>query len=163
YYRKVTFPPDSPRGGLLGQGSLLTITSYSTRTSPVVRGKWVLENLLSSPPPPPPANVPALNTEGSQRGTTLSMRATTIQHRADPACAGCHARMDPIGFAMENFDALGRWRERDAAGPIDASGVLPDGFRIEGIPGLRKALLAHPEQFVRTIAEKLLMYAIGRN
>jgi hypothetical protein len=163
YFRKVTLPPNSPRAGLLGQGSLLTITSYSTRTSPVVRGKWVLENLLSSAPPPPPAIVPALKTDGSEKGKTLSMREAMIQHRADPACSGCHARMDPIGFAMENFDALGRWRDRDTAGPIDASGVLPDGFRIEGIPGLKKALLAQPEQFVRTIAEKLVMYAIGRN
>jgi hypothetical protein len=123
----------------------------------------VLENLLSSAPPPPPAIVPALKTDGSEKGKTLSMREAMIQHRADPACSGCHARMDPIGFAMENFDALGRWRDRDTAGPIDASGVLPDGFRIEGIPGLKKALLAQPEQFVRTIAEKLVMYAIGRN
>jgi hypothetical protein len=163
YFRKVTFPPDSPRGGLLGQGSFLTITSYSTRTSPVVRGKWVLENLLSAAPPPPPPDVPSLKTEGSEKGTTLSMRDAMIQHRANPACAGCHARMDPIGFSMENFDALGRWRDRDAAGPIDASGVLPEGLKIEGVPGLKQALLAHPEQFVRTVSEKLLMYATGRN
>ena len=163
YFRKVTFPPGSPRGGLLGQGSFLTITSYSTRTSPVVRGKWVLENLLSAAPPPPPANIPALKTEGAEKGKTLSMREAMIQHRANPACAGCHARMDPIGFSMENFDALGRWRDRDAAGPIDASSVLPDGFKIDGVPGLKKALLAHPEQFVRTVTEKLLMYATGRN
>jgi hypothetical protein len=129
----------------------------------VVRGKWVLENLLSAAPPPPPANVPALKTEGAEKGKTLSMRDAMIQHRANPACAGCHARMDPIGFAMENFDALGRWRDRDAAGPIEASGVLPDGFKIDGIPGLKKALLAHPEQFVRTLADRLLMYATGRN
>ena len=128
-----------------------------------MRGKWVLENLLSAAPPPPPPNVPALKTEGSEKGKTLSMRDAMIQHRANPACAGCHARMDPIGFAMENFDALGRWRDRDAAGPIDASGVLPDGPRFDGMAGLKKALLAHPEQFVSTIAEKLLMYAIGRN
>ena len=163
YFRRVDFPPGSPRGGLLGQGSLLTITSYSTRTSPVVRGKWVLENLLSAPPPPPPPNVPALKTEGAEKGKTLSMREAMVQHRANPACAGCHARMDPIGFALENFDALGRWRDRDAGKPIDASGVLPDGMKIDGAPGLKKALLAHPEQFVGTVAEKLLMYALGRN
>jgi hypothetical protein len=163
YFRKVTFPPESPRGGLLGQGSFLTITSYSTRTSPVVRGKWVLQNLLSAAPPPPPANIPALKTEGAEKGKTLSMRDAMVQHRADPACAGCHARMDPIGFAMENFDALGRWRDRDAAGPIDASGVLPEGTRIDGVAGLKKELLAHPDQFVRTVAEKLLMFATGRN
>jgi hypothetical protein len=163
YFRKVTFPPDSPRGGLLGQGSFLTITSYSTRTSPVVRGKWVLENLLSAAPPPPPPNIPALKTEGSEKGQTLSMRASMIQHRANPACAGCHARMDPIGFSMENFDAIGRWRDRDASGSIDASGVLPDGFKIEGIAGLKNALLTHPDEFVRTLTERLLMFAIGRN
>ena len=147
----------------MGQGSILTITSYATRTSPVVRGKWVLENLLSAPPPPPPAVVPALKTESSETGKTLSMREAMILHRANPACAGCHARMDPIGFAMENFDALGRWRERDNGNQIDASGVFPDGTRIDGMAGLRKALLHHPEEFIDTVAERLLMYAIGRN
>ena len=151
------------RGGLLGQGSILTITSYATRTSPVVRGKWVLENLLNSAPPPPPPNVPALKTEGSEAGKILSMREAMIQHRANPACAGCHARMDPIGFAMENFDAIGKWRDRDSGNPIDASGVFPDGTRFNGMSGLKKALLAHPEQFVTTVTEKVLMYAIGRN
>jgi len=163
YFRRVTLPADSPRGGLLGQGSILTITSYATRTSPVVRGKWVLENLLSAPPPPPPPNVPALKTEANETGKTLSMRDAMVQHRANPACAGCHARMDPIGFAMENFDAVGRWRERDAGVNIDASGVFPDGTKFEGVAGLKKALLQHPEQFVDTVAEKLLMYATGRN
>lgn len=163
YFRRVTLPADSPRGGLLGQGSILTITSYATRTSPVVRGKWVLENLLSAPPPPPPPNVPALKTEANETGKTLSMRDAMVQHRASPACAGCHARMDPIGFAMENFDAVGKWRERDAGVNIDASGVFPDGTRFEGAAGLKKALLAHPDEFVGTVAEKLLMYAIGRN
>ena len=123
----------------------------------------MLENLLAAPPPPPPANVPALKTEGAKTGKPLSMRAAMIQHRADPACASCHSRMDPIGFAMENFDALGRWRDRDAAGPIDASGVLPDGSKIDGVAALKKALVAHPDEFVHAIAEKLLMYAIGRN
>ncbi len=163
YFRRVTLPPGDPRGGLLGQGSILTITSYATRTSPVVRGKWVLENLLSSPPPPPPPNVPALKTEGSEGGKMLTMREALTQHRANPACAGCHARMDPIGFAMENFDAIGRWRDRDAGKPIDTSGVLPDGTRLDGMTGLKKALLSHPEQFVGTVAGKLLMYAVGRN
>ncbi len=116
YFRRVTLPEGSVRGGLLGQGSLLTLTSYSTRTSPVVRGKWVLENLLSAPPPPPPPNIPALKTEASETGKPLSMREAMLLHRANPACAGCHARMDPIGFAMENFDAVGRWRDTDAGG-----------------------------------------------
>lgn len=163
YFRRVTFPEGSVRGGLLGQGSILTITSYSTRTSPVVRGKWVLQNLLSSAPPPPPGNVPALKTEGATPGQTLSMRQAMVEHRANPACAGCHARMDPIGFAMENFDAVGRWRDRDADAPIDASGVFPDGSKFSGVAGLKKELLNRPEQFVTTVAQKLLMYAIGRN
>ena len=163
YFRRVTFPADSVRGGLLGQGSILTITSYATRTSPVVRGKWVLENLLNSAPPPPPPDVPALKTEGSEAGKVLSMREAMIQHRANPACAGCHARMDPIGFAMENFDAIGKWRDRDSGNPIDASGAFPDGSKFNGMAGLKKALLTHPDQFVTTVTEKVLMYAIGRN
>jgi mono/diheme cytochrome c family protein len=163
YFRRVTFPPDSPRGGLLGQGSILTLTSYATRTSPVVRGKWVLENLLSAAPPPPPANIPALKTEGDEPGTALSMREAMSKHRANPSCAVCHVRMDPIGFSMENFDAVGRWRDRDAASAIDASGVLPNGTRFEGVSGLKKILLADKDQFVTTVAEKLLMYALGRN
>ena len=163
HFRRVTLPETSQRGGLLGQGSILTITSYANRTSPVLRGKWVLENLLASPPPPPPPDVPALKTEASEPGKTLSMRAAMTQHRANPACAGCHARMDPIGFAMENFDAVGKWRDRDNENPIDASGVFPDGSKFDGMVGLKQALLRHPEQFVNTVAEKLLMYAIGRN
>ncbi len=162
-FRRVTFPPGSPRGGLLGQASILTITSYANRTSPVMRGKWVLENLLSSPPPPPPANIPALKTEGNDTGKILSIREAMIQHRADPACSSCHARMDPIGFAMENFDAVGRWRDRDAGSPIDTSGAFPGGVKFDGMAGLKAALLSHPEEFVSTIAEKLLMYAVGRN
>jgi hypothetical protein len=162
YFRRVTFPEGSVRGGLLGQGSVLTITSYSTRTSPVLRGKWVLENLLSAAPPPPPPNVPSLNTEKAP-GKPLTLRDAMIQHRASPACAGCHARMDPIGFAMENFDAVGRWRERDGDQPIDATGVFPEGTKFDGIRGLKQELLRQPEQFVGTVAERLLMYAVGRN
>jgi mono/diheme cytochrome c family protein len=162
YFRRVTFPEGSVRGGLLGQGSVLTITSYSTRTSPVLRGKWVLENLLSAAPPPPPADVPALKTETAP-GKPLTLREAMIQHRAAPSCAGCHARMDPIGFAMENFDAVGRWRERDGQHPIDVTGVFPEGTKFEGIPGLKRELLRQPEQFVGTVAERLLMYAVGRN
>jgi hypothetical protein len=162
-FHRVTFPPGSPRGGLLGQGSLLTITSYANRTSPVNRGKWVLENLLAAPPPPPPPNVPALKTEGNTTGKPLTMRDAMVQHRANPVCASCHARMDPIGFAMENFDPVGRWRDSDVGGPIDASGVFPDGQRFDGMAGLKAALLSHPEEFVSTVTEKLLMYGLGRN
>jgi hypothetical protein len=162
-FRRVTFPEGSPRGGLLGQGSILTLTSYATRTSPVLRGKWVLDNLLASPPPPPPPNIPALKTEGPEPGRTLTMREAMTEHRANPACASCHARMDPIGFAMENFDAVGRWRDRDSGNRIDTSGVLPGGAAFDGMAGLKRALLAHPEQFASAVAEKLLMYALGRN
>lgn len=163
YFRKVTLPPGSPRGGLLGQGSILTLTSYSTRTSPVLRGKWVLENILSSPPPPPPPNVPALNTANKDTGKQLTMREAMSLHRAHEPCAGCHARMDPIGFAMDNFDAIGKWRTSDAGEPIDASGILPDGTKFKGIAELKQALVRRPDEFVSTIAERLLMYAIGRN
>ena len=161
-FQKVTFPPGSQRGGLLGQGSILTLTSYSTRTSPVLRGKYVLQNLLASPPPPPPPNVPALKTEGNT-GETLTMRQAMERHRANPACASCHARMDPIGFAMENFDAVGRWRDTDDGKPIDVSGVLPDGSHFDGVAGLKQMLIRDPNRFVGALTQKLLMYAIGRN
>jgi hypothetical protein len=148
---------------LLGQGSILTITSYANRTSAVLRGKWVLENLLSAAPPPPPPNVPAFNADAGEPGKVLTMREAMTRHRADPACAGCHARMDPIGFAMENFDADGKWRDHDAGGAIDASGVFPDGTKFNGVAGLKTALLKHPDEFIDTVAERLLMYALGRN
>jgi len=162
-FRRVTFPAGSPRGGLLGQGSILTLTSYATRTSPVVRGKWVLENLLAAAPPPPPPNIPALKTEGTEPGRTLTMREAMSAHRANPGCAGCHARMDPIGFAMEHFDAVGRWRDHDGGSAIDASGAFPNGVTFDGMAGLKKVLLADRRQFVNTAASKLLMYALGRN
>ncbi len=163
HFRRVTFPAGSVRGGLLGHGSMLTITSYSTRTSPVLRGKWVLENLLSSAPPPPPPDIPSLRTEGTEPEKPPTLREAMVQHRANPACAGCHARMDPIGFAMENFDAIGKWRDRDGGQAIDASGVFPDGTTFDGVAGLRSELLRQQDQFVGTLTEKLLMYAIGRN
>jgi len=163
YFRRVTLPEGSPRGGLLGHGSVLTITSYSTRTSPVLRGKWVLENLLSAAPPPPPANIPALETKGAAPGELLTMREAMTKHRANPSCASCHARMDPIGFAMEHFDAVGRWRDTDGGQTIDATGVFPDGTKFDGVAGLKRELLRHPEQFAGTVAERLLMYAVGRN
>jgi len=163
YFRRVTLPAGSVRGGLLGQGSILTLTSYSTRTSPVLRGKWVLENLLSSAPPPPPADIPALRTEAASTGKPLTMREAMAQHRANPSCAGCHARMDPIGFSMENLDAVGAWRDLDGFNAIDAMGVFPDGTKFDGVAGLKKELLRQSDQFVMTMAEKLLMYAVGRN
>ncbi len=162
-FRRVTFDADSPRGGLLGQGSILTVTSYATRTSPVLRGKWVLDNLLGAPPPPPPANVPDLK-EKNEAGTVLSMRERMAQHRAKPECAVCHNTMDPMGLPLENFDAVGRWRERGETNqPIDASGALPDGAtQFAGPIGLRRALVGRGDLFVTTLTEKLLIYALGR-
>jgi hypothetical protein len=162
HFRRVTLGPDHVRAGLLGQGSVLTLTSYATRTSPVVRGKWILENILGAPPPPPPPNVPALK-ETTDGGKVLTMRERMAQHRTNAVCASCHARMDPLGFALENFDAVGRWRTRDESGSsIDASGALPEGTTFEGTTGLRQIVLARPELFVTTLTEKLLTYAVGR-
>ena len=150
------------RRGLLGHASILSVTSYPNRTSPVLRGKWVLENLLGTPPASPPPDVPALE-ETAPGGAALSVREATERHRANPVCASCHRLMDPPGFALEQFDAVGRFRTRTAAGtPIDASGELPDGSRFEGAAGLRAALTDRPERFVRTLTEKLLTYALGR-
>jgi hypothetical protein len=162
-FRRVALPESSPRGGLLGQGAILTLTSYSTRTSPVLRGKYVLENLLASPPPPPPPDVPSLSTEGDKPEQELSLREAMVRHRANPACANCHARMDPIGFALENFDAVGRWREHDAGKPLDVASTLPDGTVVDGVAGVKKLLLKDPARFAGAVTEKLLMYAIGRN
>ena len=160
-FRRVTLS-DSGRGGLLGQGSILTVTAYPHRTSPVLRGKWVLENLLGTPPPPPPPNVPPLD-EPKAGAPVLSMRERMVQHRSNPACASCHAVMDPPGLSLEGFDAVGRRRTLDDAyEPIDLSGVLPDGTKYVGVAGLRQALLARSDQFVTTITEKLLTYALGR-
>jgi mono/diheme cytochrome c family protein len=162
HFRRITLGEDSGRGGLLGQGSILTLTSYATRTSPVVRGKWILENILGAPPPPPPPNVPALKDTTSE-GKVLSMRERMVQHRANPVCAACHMRMDPLGFALENFDAVGQWRTRSEAGdPIDPGGVLPDGTKIDGVQALRRVLLSRADQFSTTLTEKLLSYAVGR-
>jgi len=160
HFRRVTFE-DGIRGGLLGQGSILTVTSYPNRTSPVLRGKWLLEALLGSPIPPPPPNVPALK-EGGADGQPRSVRERMELHRKNPVCAGCHQRMDPLGFALENFDALGKWRTVSDGAPVDARAALPDGSQFEGVPGLRKLLVGHREDFVRTFTEKLLAYALGR-
>ncbi len=161
HFRRVQFEDGSVRGGLLAHGSILTVTSYPNRTSPVVRGKWILENIFGAPPPDPPPNVPELETVDSG-GTVLSMRERMEQHRANPACAGCHAMMDPLGLALENFDAVGKWRTLGESGqPIDATGALPDGAPFEGSDGLRQALLSS-DLFVVTLTEKMLTYALGR-
>lgn len=160
HFRRVTLAQDE-RKGLLGKGSILTATSYANRTSPVLRGKWVLDNILGSPPPPPPPNVPELQ-EATQDGKTLTMRERMEEHRVNPACASCHARMDPLGFALENFDAIGGWRTHEAGSPIDSSGALPNGTQFKGAPGLREILLERREEFVMNVTEKLLTYALGR-
>ena len=162
HFRRVELT-GSPRRGLLGHGSVLTLTSRPTRTSPVLRGKWVLENILASPPPPPPPNVPALE-DTDETGAVLSMRDRMVQHRANPVCASCHSLMDPIGLSMENYDATGAWRAKSESGaPVDASAVFLDGTQFEGVDGLQQVLLQSPEIFVRTLSEKLLGYALGRN
>jgi hypothetical protein len=160
-FRRVTFGPEDVRGGLLSQGSVLTVTSYATRTSPVLRGKWVLANILGAPPPPPPPNVPLLK-EHAETDKPVSMRERLAEHRANPPCAGCHKLMDPVGFALENYDAVGRWRTTDGGAPIDAAGGLPDGSSFQGLTGLRDAILRRPELFVTTTTEKLLTYGLGR-
>jgi hypothetical protein len=159
-FRRVTLT-DENRRGLLGHGSVLTVTSYPNRTSVVQRGKWILENLLGTPPPPPPPDVPEL--KAAPHGKVLSMREQMQAHRTNAVCAACHSRMDPIGFALENYDAVGRWRGEDAGAPIDASGTLPDGTAFQGPAGLSQLLLnTYRDDFVRTATEKLLTYALGR-
>ena len=162
HFRKVTFDPaQGERGGLLGQGSILMATSYPNRTSPVLRGKWLLDNILGTPPPPPPPDVPALKESGAD-GTPTTVRQRLEAHRRNAACAVCHVRMDPLGFALENFDVIGSWRTSSDGLPIDAAASLPDGTKFDGVAGLRKVLLSRPEQFAATFTEKLLTYALGR-
>lgn len=159
-FRRVELPANTHRGGLLRQGSILTVTSYATRTSPVVRGHWVLKNIVGSPPPPPPADVPAL--KDNSVATNLSMRERLAEHRAQVACAGCHNLMDPVGFALENFDAVGRWRESEDGEVLDVSGGLAGMPDFVGVEGLEHALLQQPELFVSTLTEKLMTFAVGR-
>ena len=159
-FRRVTFT-DGVRGGLLGQASILAVTSYPNRTSVTLRGRYLLTNLLGAPPPPPPPDVPVLKEAGAD-GQPRALRARMVLHRANPVCASCHQRMDPLGFSLENFDALGKWRTESDGARIDASASLPDGTRFEGIAGLRAMMASHQEDFVRTFTEKLLAYALGR-
>jgi mono/diheme cytochrome c family protein len=160
HFRRVTLT-DENRWGLLGKASVLSVTSYPHRTSPTLRGKWLLENILAAPVPPPPATVNT-NLDDKKTARATSVREMLEQHRTDPACASCHARMDPLGFALENFDAVGQWRTKDGSTAIDASGVLPDGTRVDGPVVLRGALLAQKQQFVKAVTGKLLTYALGR-
>lgn len=159
-FRRVELDPEFNRGGILRHGSVLTVTSYATRTAPTIRGNWILENIVGTPPPPPPPDVPAL--EDKPLDINLSMRERLAEHRANPNCASCHDIMDPVGFALENFDAVGRWRSFDQGRPIDAAGGLPDGSEFSGVARLEEGLLERPELFVRTLSEKLLTYALGR-
>jgi hypothetical protein len=159
-FRRVNLAPGSERGGLLRQGSVLTVTSYATRTSPTIRGKWILENILGTPPPPPPGNVPALKEKTISE--TLPVRQRLAEHRANVACASCHDLIDPPGFALENYDAIGRWRTLEDGLPVDASGGLPDGAQFTGVDALEKGLLKRPELFVGAFTEKLLTFALGR-
>ncbi|MGA3190799.1 MAG: DUF1592 domain-containing protein [Bryobacteraceae bacterium] len=158
-FRKVDLT-GTPRVGVLTQGSVLTVSSYPTRTSPVIRGKWILDNVLNTPPPPPPANVPSL--KESEAGSAMSVRESLEKHRADPVCAGCHARMDPLGFGLENFDAIGRYRTEDGKFPIDASGTLPSGKSFSNAEELIQILQDDKDAFTRCVVEKMLTFAIGR-
>ena len=159
-FRRVKLPDDSRRG-LLGQGSILLVTSVATRTSPVARGKWVLENILGSSPPLPPPNVPALP-ENASSAKLVSVREKMEAHRKNPVCASCHKIMDPIGFSLENFDLTGKWRTTDGGVPVDASSQMVDGTKLSGPASLREALLSRSDVFVSTLTEKLMTYALGR-
>jgi hypothetical protein len=161
HFRRVDLDENSVAGGLLGQASILTVTSYAERTSPTRRGKWLLENVLGTPPPPPPPDIPDLPDAGKD-DKHMTMRQRMEQHRTNPVCASCHRTMDPMGFAMENFDAIGRWRTSDGSSEIDSSGTLPDGTKLSGPNELRKLLPSQREAFAGTVTEKLLIYALGR-
>lgn len=160
HFRRVTLESDRTRGGILRHGSILAVTSYATRTSPVIRGKWVLDNVFGAPPEPPPPDVPTL--DENIVSASLPIKERLAQHQSRPECASCHKTIDPIGFALENFDAVGRWRDFEEGAPVDVSGSLPDGSRFDGVGGLEAALLRRPELFAQTLTEKLLTFALGR-
>jgi hypothetical protein len=159
---KFDLPEHTHRGGLLGMAAVLAVSSYPQRTSPVLRGKWVLEALLGTPPPPPPPNVPELKEEHGESVLPKTLRERLSEHRANPACASCHNRIDPLGFAMENYGVLGEWRTEEGGRPIDSKGELPDGTTFEGTEGLKKVLLDRKELFLRNLTSKMLGYALGR-
>jgi hypothetical protein len=159
-FRRVALSKEDHRGGLLRQGSILSVTSYATRTSPVIRGHWILGNLLGTPPPPPPPNTPAL--KENTISESLPIRQRLAEHRASPNCASCHNLMDPVGFSLENYDAIGRWRDMEDGAPVDVSGGFPDGSQFVGVDGLEQALLRRPDLFVGALSEKLMTFALGR-
>ena len=159
-FRKVILGDDTHRGGVLTHASVLTVSSYATRTSPVLRGKWVLENFLNEPIPPPPPDVPAL--DETKIGATGSMRQQMEEHRKNPVCASCHAKMDPIGFGFENYNAIGQWRTKDGKFPIDPAGTLPDGRSFQGAQDLKQLLSNDKNRFAQCVIDKMLTYALGR-
>jgi hypothetical protein len=161
-FRRVPLADDTRRG-ILGKGAVLLVTSHATTTSPVLRGKWVLENLVGAPPPPPPADLDTALKSDPPGSAPKTMREQMERHRTNPVCANCHQVMDPIGFALENFDLVGAWRTKDAAGlPLNTVDVLTDGTKVDGVASLRQALMRRPDVFVQTLTEKLLVYALGR-
>jgi hypothetical protein len=163
HFRRVTLPDRKQRGGLLAHGSILTLTSYPDRTSPVLRGKWLLDNILDAPVPPPPDDVDTTLEEEPAGAKPRSVRERFEQHRSQPRCNSCHWVLDPLGFALEGFDAVGQWRTKDEAGnPVDDAGNWPGGIKLEGFSGLRDMLLGRREEFVRTFTRKLMSYALGR-
>ena len=160
HFRPVKVAAETHRGGILRHGSVLAVTSYATRTAPTVRGNWILKNILGTPPPPPPPNIPALKEKSAQ--VNLTVRERLAEHRANPACASCHNLMDPVGFALENFDAVGRWRVFEDGQSIDSSGAMPDGTKISSVDDLEAGIIKRPEIFVGTLTEKLITFALGR-
>src|SRR5205085_5049690 len=159
-FQKVALTGNTQRGGILTQASILTVSSYATRTSPVLRGKWILENILNAPPPPPPPGVP--NLDETKVGSSASLRKQLEEHRANPTCAACHSRMDPLGFGLENFNAIGAWRTKDGNFPVDSAGTLPDGRTFNGPQELKAIVKADSNAFAECLTEKLLTYALGR-
>lgn len=159
--KHADLPEGSHRGGVVSMAAVLAVSSYPARTSPVLRGKWILDALLGTPPPPPPPNVPLLP-ENHQGMAPQTVRERLVQHRQNPACATCHDRIDPLGFALENYDVLGRWRTEEAGKPIDAKGQLPDGTAFDGVDQLKAVLLDRKDLFLRNLTSKMLGYALGR-
>src|SRR5262249_39283962 len=162
-FRRVQLTADSPRRGILGKASILTVTSVPTRTSPVKRGKWLLDNVLGAPPAPPPPNVPTLPEQKQDDGRILTLRELMAKHRTNAVCAGCHNTIDPVGFALEQFDAVGKWREVDRSfSAIDPAGTMPDGTKSASLAEFRRLIVANPGAFLRTFTEKMMIYALGR-
>src|SRR5262249_19383536 len=161
--QKVTLHPEHHRGGLLGMGAVLALTSHTFRTSPTQRGKYVLEVILGTPPPPPPANAGMLKEDNpARKKQPLTFKEQLAQHATQPSCAGCHRKIDPLGFALDNYDAVGAWRESSKDRPLDVSGVLPTGEKVNGVADLKKVLLNRKDEFARNFVEKMLVYALGR-